>query len=114
MKKLLSFACLLLLLPIKASAAEEKLLLDVRTQEEWNEKHITDSVIDFKKPDFKEQLAKLDKSKSYQLFCRSGNRSGQAATMMKDMGFKKVESIGSLEDAMKVSGKACVGPACGK
>ncbi|RYZ57705.1 MAG: rhodanese-like domain-containing protein [Proteobacteria bacterium] len=114
MKKLLSLGFIFFLLPLKANAADEKILLDVRTQEEWNEKHLTDSVIDFKKPDFKEQLGKLDKSKNYQLFCRSGNRSGQAVTMMKEMGFKKVESVGSLEDAMKVTGKPCVGPACPK
>jgi phage shock protein E len=114
MKKLLALALFLLPLSTNLIAAEDKVILDVRSQEEWNEKHITDSVIDFKNPDFKEQLSKLDKSKSYQLFCRSGNRSGQAVTMMKEMGFKKVESIGSLEDAMKVTGKSCVGPACGK
>ena len=33
--------------------------------------------------------AKLDKSKIYLIYCRSGNRSSKAATIMDSLGFKK-------------------------
>ncbi len=34
------------------------------------------------------ELAKLDRSKEILLYCRSGNRSGQAATLLEKRGFK--------------------------
>ncbi len=96
------------------AAQGETILLDVRTQDEWKEKHLTNEVYDFKDPGFKEKISKLDRTKHYQLFCRSGNRSGQAVKVMKEMGFSQVESVGSLEDAQAKTGKSCVGPACAK
>ncbi len=47
---------------------------------------------------FKAGLEKLDKSKSYGVYCRSGNRSGKAMAMMNKMGFKEVYN---LEGGMK-------------
>jgi rhodanese-related sulfurtransferase len=46
--------------------------------------------------DFTAQLSKLDKSKSYFVFCRSGNRSGNAVSMMKKEGFNAFNLVGGI------------------
>lgn len=68
------------------------ILLDVRTEFEYKAGHIPGSLqIDFlKTDDFKKQVAVLDKSKPYLLYCRSGKRSKDAMTVMKEMGFTKL------------------------
>lgn len=83
-------------------------VIDVRTTGEYSSGHVKDSTnIDFLKPDFKEQILKLDKTKTYKLYCRSGNRSGQAMKLMKSLGFKDVENLGSLSQAAKKLNRTC-------
>ena len=58
-------------------------ILDVRTKSEFNEGHIANSInIDFQSDTFLNEISKLDKSKTYAVYCRSGNRSGQAVSRM--------------------------------
>ena len=68
------------------------ILLDVRTEVEYKAGHIPGSLqIDFlKTEDFKKQVAVLDKSKPYLLYCRSGKRSKDAMSVMKEMCFTKL------------------------
>ena len=69
-------------------------LLDVRTAGEVANGAIEGSVnIDFNGPNFKEEVAKLDKSKPVYVYCAAGGRSGQAMNMMKDMGFSEVYNL---------------------
>ena len=83
--------------------AEKKdafVLLDVRTAEEYKETHVVGSQnIDWNEAGFKDRIASFDKDASYKLYCRSGNRSGKATELMKTMGFKNVENLGSVGDA---------------
>lgn len=67
-------------------------LLDVRTMEEYQEGYIPGAVlIDVnKQDDFLQQVQKLDKSKRYLLYCRSGKRSEKALVLMKENGFRKL------------------------
>ena len=44
---------------------------------------------------FQSKAGSLDKSKAYYLYCRSGNRSGQAASFLKSKGFEKVYNAGA-------------------
>ena len=74
--------------------AETGLLLDVRTDREFAMGHIRGAAqIDFYRDDFREELAKLDANAPVYVYCRSGNRSGQATKMMKSMGFKTVYNL---------------------
>lgn len=74
--------------------AKEGVLLDVRTPEEYNEGHIAGAInIDFHGENFKAELEKLDKTKTYDVYCRSGKRSAASAEIMGDMGFKKVINL---------------------
>lgn len=73
---------------------EEAVLIDVRTEEEFEEVRIPNSkLINLMDPTFQEQISKLDKSKSYYLYCRSGNRSYHAGNAMLQMGFEKVYNL---------------------
>jgi len=70
------------------------IIIDIRTTQEFNEGHIENAVnIDFYSEIFKEDLDKLDKNKTYFIYCRSGNRSGRAMPIMKELGFKEVYNL---------------------
>lgn len=72
----------------KSTSDDNGVLLDVRTQEEYDSGYIPNSMlIDIMGGDFAEEIAKLDKSKNYYVYCRSGNRSGQACAYMASIGF---------------------------
>jgi phage shock protein E len=79
---------------------ERGVIIDVRTKGEYDQGHLvqTDDLIDFMTPDFRDKVGQLDKDKTYYLYCRSGNRSGQAARIMKGMGFDQVYNIGGFEE----------------
>ena len=66
-------------------------ILDVRTKEEFLDLRIPNSeLIDIYKPDFLSNIEKLDRSKNYYIYCRSGNRSYHAGRYMLSAGFKNV------------------------
>ena len=65
--------------------------LDVRTPIEFAEGHIKGArLIDFQSGNFENEIAALDKNATYAVYCRSGNRSGQAVKVMQDAGFSNV------------------------
>lgn len=74
---------------------DNAVVLDVRTEEELEEGYIPGAVnIDFyQSQEFMGELEKLDKSKSYYVYCRSGNRSGQACSIMEQMGIEKAFNL---------------------
>lgn len=71
------------------------LVLDVRTPSEIAEGYIkgTQLFIDINGSNFQDELNKLDKSKTYLVYCRSGARSSRAASAMIDAGFKVVYNL---------------------
>jgi rhodanese-related sulfurtransferase len=65
--------------------------LDVRTPGEFAEGHLKGArLIDFQSGNFENEISILDKNATYTVYCRSGNRSGQAVKVMRDTGFTKV------------------------
>src|SRR5512146_456580 len=66
-------------------------LLDVRTPNEYREDHLRGAVsIDFLSESFRQELDRLDRGKTYLVYCRTGNRSGQAVSIMKEHRFPNV------------------------
>lgn len=75
-------------------------IIDVRTPEEFAQGHVKGAVNhDLLGGDFQAVLPGLDRDIAYKLYCRSGNRSGQAMALMQQEGFTKVENLGSLQEA---------------
>lgn len=76
----------------KIQKENKAIVIDVRTPAEWQEGVIEGATvfIDFKGGSFEQQIAKLDKSKTYVVYCRSGGRSAGASDMMAKNGFKHV------------------------
>ncbi|GGC86406.1 thioredoxin [Flavobacterium lutivivi] len=69
-------------------------LIDVRTPEEYNSKHIDNAVnIDINNSNFDTEIAKLDKSKPVFVYCLSGGRSKAAASKMQALGFSKIYEL---------------------
>lgn len=69
-------------------------LIDVRTSSEYTQGNIPNSQNwDFLNGDFEKNLDKLDKDKAVYIYCASGNRSGKAANILEDKGFKEVYDL---------------------
>lgn len=77
------------------NADDNAFILDVRTPEEVEEGYIPNaSNIDiYLGQDFLTELEKLDKSKNYYVYCRSGNRSRQACAIMNSVGFDNAYNL---------------------
>lgn len=69
-------------------ADNNAVILDVRTTEEMEDGYIPNAMhIDiYLGQGFLDEIAKLDKSKNYYVYCRSGNRSRQACALMNNIG----------------------------
>jgi rhodanese-related sulfurtransferase len=80
-----------------AKIVKEKnaILIDVRTPEEINEGIIEGATVfvDYKNANFASEIAKLDKSKTYIVYCRSGGRSAGASEMMIGQGFQSIYNL---------------------
>ncbi|MCL2862206.1 MAG: rhodanese-like domain-containing protein [Firmicutes bacterium] len=74
-------------------------LIDVREQSEFNERHAM-GAINIPLGIIEENI--LNTVSDFQtiiiLYCRTGNRSGQAKTILLNMGFERVYNMGGLND----------------
>jgi rhodanese-related sulfurtransferase len=52
--------------------------------------------MDLMRVDFASQAARLDKGKTYLVYCRSGNRSAQACQILSSKGFKAFNLAGGI------------------
>lgn len=86
--------------------ADYAMIIDVRTPEEWDAGHIDGAVrIGISDADFSTQLEELDKTADYYIYCRSGNRAGQAIDYMKSAGFTgQLINGGAVADASAALG----------
>lgn len=72
---------------------EDTVILDVRTDDEFAQGHIEDAIQINLYGNFKEQVEELDRDKHYLVYCRSGNRSGKACSIMHSMGFEQKSNL---------------------
>ena len=69
-------------------------VIDVRTKEEFDAGYIAGAtLIDISSPGFTDAIASLDRSETYFVYCRSGNRSAAATSAMIDLGFTSVYEL---------------------
>ena len=73
----------------------DAVILDVRTAEEMEEGYIPNAIhIDiYLGQEFLDEIDKLDKSKNYYVYCRSGNRSRQACALLKNTGISNAYNL---------------------
>ena len=79
----------------KLQADDNAVILDVRTEDEWNDGIIPNAInIDiYKGQGFIYQVEELDKSKNYYVYCKAGGRSAQACSLMNQMGFETTYNL---------------------
>lgn len=75
------------------------IIIDVRTSQEFADGHLKKATHnwDVMSGEFQGKLASLDKEETYYLYCRSGNRSGKATSIMKQKDFHNVYNIGAYQ-----------------
>ncbi|MDC7995814.1 rhodanese-like domain-containing protein [Altibacter sp. HG106] len=112
--KSLFFTCLVAITVITACAQETKnttilsksefqteisdkdvTLIDVRTAEEFEAGHIdgAQNIDFFQEQAFQKKFSAFDKDQPIYIYCRSGNRSGQASERLEAMGFTKIYDL---------------------
>ena len=93
----------------KLSATKDKIILDVRTPEEFKENHLAGATtINFYDADFQQQVSKLNKTKPVFVYCAGGVRSGKACKLMTELGFTSIFNLDGGIKAWKASGKPVV------
>lgn len=75
----------------KHKVSTDFVILDIRTPGEYQTGHLPNSfLIDFYSKSFVDRINRLDKTKTYLLYCRSGNRTGRSLELFRKMKFKLV------------------------
>ncbi|WP_353778227.1 rhodanese-like domain-containing protein [Winogradskyella sp. 3972H.M.0a.05] len=71
------------------------MVLDVRTLEEVERGIIPNAIhIDiYKGQEFLDKVEQLDKTKNYYVYCKAGGRSGQACSIMNQLGFENAYNL---------------------
>lgn len=113
---LAAFATLAVVVGCGSSSSSEKtmlaansIIIDVRTPAEFSEGHVEGAInLDLEGGVFEAEYSKLDPSKSYIVYCRSGRRSGVAASILKDNGFVDIVDLQTLENTASKTGLSVV------
>ena len=110
---LVAFVVIFLFLPkLQAVSAEEGSrliqqgahLMDVRTVGEFQEASVPGSVnFPLQELESRFQAADIGKDETILVFCRSGNRSGSAKSLLTKLGYTSVKNLGAFGNAMKAA-----------
>lgn len=100
---------------LDAAAFKERLaepgtvILDVRSRGEFAEGHLDGAInIDVEDPSFAQEIAGLNKSVPYAVYCRSGNRSQIAIDLMREAGFENTYHLAGGIGAWSAAGNDVV------
>ena len=78
---------------------DDEIVLDVRTPEEYAQAHIPDAINVPNEEIGEDAVAQLpDKDQIILVYCRSGNRSKEAAQKLADQGYTNVIEFGGIND----------------
>lgn len=101
--RITTIALLAILLSACSLFAPKTVWIDVRTLDEYNEDHISNTE-HIPHTEIAMQISDLDLDKDapIKLFCRSGVRAGLALTALQDLGYTNVENVGGIADARVV------------
>lgn len=79
----------------KFGAGSDHILIDVRTPEEFASGHIPGSV-NIPVDSLGQRLSEVPQDKPVVLYCRSGNRSNQAAQILDQAGYTQIYDLGGI------------------
>ena len=80
-------------------AESDYIILDVRTPEEFSEKHIPGAINVANETIGSEEIPELpDKDQLILVYCRSGNRSKQASEKLVALGYTNIVEFGGIND----------------
>lgn len=98
-----SLALSLLILCNCAMAQTKQVWIDVRSVEEYSANHIDgDANIPLATIDAEKLAAQYGKDADIMLYCRSGNRAGQAKTLLEQAGFTHITNAGGIDEVRKL------------
>lgn len=93
----------------KMSKASEKIILDLRTPDEYTSGHLAEATLmNYYDRDFKTRIQSLDKTKPVFVYCATGIRSNSAAKVLINSGFTEVYHLQGGINAWAGSGKPVV------
>jgi len=99
----LILATITLLLAACATSSQESVWIDVRTEAEYSEDHIDgDNNIPLASIDTDMIASQYGKDVEINLYCRSGNRAGQAKEILEAAGFTNVNNVGGIDDVREL------------
>lgn len=76
---------------------KEVIVLDVRSQDEFNERHI-ENAINIDVNDIEKANGLIEKDQTILVYCQSGNRSKKASKKLVKMGYKYIYDFGGIND----------------
>ena len=85
---------------LEITHTSNSILIDVRTDSEWNEGYI-ETAIHIPLDRIMEEIESLmvNKDQMIYLYCRSGNRSGKAEKALQRLGYTNAKNIGGIKEA---------------
>jgi len=86
--------------PSLGTEIEKPLIIDVRTEAEWNNGHVESAIL-IPYDEIGEKIGAIvgDKTKRIYLYCRSGRRSKIAQDALFKLGYRNVINLKTLENA---------------
>ena len=94
---------------IKLQEETDKIILDVRTPDEFASGHIAGAILmNVKDPDFRERIQTLDTSKAVFVYCSAGVRSAKASSILNESGFNEVYHLEDGLEGWNAAGKDLV------
>lgn len=90
--------------------SENAILVDVRTVQEFEQGHLCEAKnVDFKATDFKAKIQELPKDSIIYVYCKTGVRSENAATLMTKLGYRNVVNLeGGFSSFIELGGTPCL------
>lgn len=75
-----------------------KIIVDVRTIEEWNGDGHANCSVNIPLSDLSTKIEELKKYQEITLVCRSGNRANNAKSMLEEAGLKNITNLGAWQN----------------
>lgn len=76
---------------------DDTIILDVRTNEEYNNGHIKNA-LNIPLDDIINEKIDIDKNKTILVYCQSGNRSQKASSKLVSLGYERIYNFGGINN----------------